>query len=296
MQSYVLYYVFILRSFYLILLQTPTTASQWEVVAQDYHQRWNFPQCLGALDGKHIVMQAPQHSGSFYYNYKGTHSVVLLALVDAQYKFLYVNVGCNGRISDGGVFSNSSLSTALEQNVWNFPSPKPLPGRTKATPYVVVADDAFPLRFNIMKPYPFKSLGGADRVFNYRLSRARRIVENAFGLLANVFRVFRKPMLLGPERTVKIVLASCVLHNFLLGRKSSRNLYAPPGSLDSEDSETHEIHLGSWRNEQSSSGTFTNVAQQGSNFSAAEARQIREEFKEYFMSSDGEVSWQYRYI
>ena len=66
------------------------------------------------MDGKHIVIKQPKNSGSYYFNYKGTFSVVLLALVDANCKFMYVDVGCNGRISDGGVYGSSSLSKAIE--------------------------------------------------------------------------------------------------------------------------------------------------------------------------------------
>ena len=78
------------------------------------------------MDGKHIVVKQPRNSGCYYFNYKGTFSVVLLAVVDANYKFIYVNVGCYGRISDGGVFKNSSLSSALEENLLEVPSPRQL--------------------------------------------------------------------------------------------------------------------------------------------------------------------------
>ena len=73
------------------------------------------------MDGKHIVIKQPKNSGSYYFNYKGTFSVALLALVDANYKFIYVDVGCNGRISDGDVYRNSSLSNAIENCLLGIP-------------------------------------------------------------------------------------------------------------------------------------------------------------------------------
>ena len=190
-------------------------------IAAAFMERWNFPNCLGSIDGKHITLRCPIKSGSYYFNYKGFFSIVLLALVDADYKFIFIDVGCNGRVSDGGVFRNSPISTALNscQNPLGIPERENIePGRK--VPYVVVADDAFPLQEHIMKPYSNRNLTYEHRIFNYRLSRARRIVENAFGILSSRFRIFSSPILLQPKNAEKLVLASCALHNFL--REKSR--------------------------------------------------------------------------
>lgn len=128
------------------------------------------------MDGKHIVLKRPINSGSLYFNFKSNFSIVLLALVDANYKFIYIDIGCNGRISDGGVFRNSSLSTALDSDTLNLPKNGTL-GEQENIPYVIVADDAFLLKSYIMKPYPQRKLSKDKRIFNYRLSRARRVVE-----------------------------------------------------------------------------------------------------------------------
>jgi len=68
------------------------------MIANEFEQRWNFPHCVGAMDGKHIVVQKPTKSGSAFFTYKHTFAIQLLAVVDADYKFIYVDVGCQGRI------------------------------------------------------------------------------------------------------------------------------------------------------------------------------------------------------
>ena len=88
--------------------QTPQTEQQWRAVADAFYEDWQFPNCIGALDGKHIAIQA-QAKGSAYFNYKGFHSIILLALVDDKYRFLYVDVGANGRSGDARVFHESTL-------------------------------------------------------------------------------------------------------------------------------------------------------------------------------------------
>ena len=89
----------------LVFFQFPHTEEEWKAVAKGFQDRWNFPNCLGALDGKHIAIRPPRNSGSTFFNYKHSFSIVLMALVDADYKFIYCDVGCNGRVSDGGVFN-----------------------------------------------------------------------------------------------------------------------------------------------------------------------------------------------
>lgn len=182
-----------------------------------------------------------------YFNYRGTFSIVLMAIADANYCFLYANIGCQGRISDGGVFRQTSFYKKLETDNLALPPPEPLPGSDKLSPYVIVADDAFPLQVHIMKPFAgYQEKGSFKRCYNYRHSRARRVVENTFGLLASVFRVFRKPLMQNVENAEIITTACIYLHNFLRKSATSRPLYSPHGTFDI-DSRDGNIIPGSWR-------------------------------------------------
>jgi hypothetical protein len=197
----------------------PKTEQDWKNVAKTFQDRWNFPHCVGALDGKHVLIQKPLNSGSDFFNYKHNFSIILLALVDADCKFLYVDVGAQGRLGDAGVFNNSKLSKLLEDKSMHIPEPENIMGIETPLPYMIVADDAFPLRTYIMKPFHKKNLSKQEDNFNYRLSRARRVVENAFGILATRFRIFRTPIILNIHSNVKkIVLTATILHNMLTSR------------------------------------------------------------------------------
>ena len=98
------------------LFHTPTTEDEWRNVAEGFERRWNFPYCLGAIDGKHINIVPPPNHGSYFFNYKGTHSIVLMAVANSNYEFIYVDVGRNGRASDGGVWGNCSLAALISEN------------------------------------------------------------------------------------------------------------------------------------------------------------------------------------
>lgn len=213
----------------------PSTTEEWNAIATDFQSMWQFPHCCGALDGKHIRINPPKESGSYYYNYKGFNSIVLMALVSANYEFLFVDIGCNGRVSDGGVLANTELGKQILSNTLALPEDSPISTNDKTFPFVFVADDAFSLRTNMMKPFPQKQLTTTKQIFNYRLSRARRTVENAFGILANRFRLFLTSINLVPAKVEVIVLATCALHNYL--RRHSRSTYTPPGFVDDENIE-----------------------------------------------------------
>lgn len=244
------------------------------------------------MDGKHITIEAPSNSGTEFFNYKGTFSIVLMALVDAKYCFIFADVGCQGRISDGGVFRNTLLFKKLQDNDLNIPLDAPLSQfRSMPVPYVIVADDAFALETNIMKPYPgTHDKGSVRRIFNYRCSRARRVVENAFGIMSAVFRVLRKPMLLDPEKASLITMTCLYLHNFLRKSRSSSTRYTPVGTLDSE---TDGILIeGSWRQEPASTSflPLRKIARK----TGIEGNRIRDEFADFY-ANEGRVAWQADY-
>ena len=176
-----------------------------------------------------------------------------MALVDYDYKFIYVDIRCQRRISDGGVFRNSSSYEKMVNNSLSLTPPRPLPKlnieswepleNNDIIPFVIVADNPFPLTTGIMKPYPDKGLTDKKNIFGYRFSRYCRVTENAFGIIANVFRVFYSKINLSTDKATKLVLAAAVLHNML--RTGHANTYTPPEFADEIDG--YNVVEVSWR-------------------------------------------------
>ncbi|KDR21484.1 hypothetical protein L798_03988, partial [Zootermopsis nevadensis] len=175
----------------------------WKTISDKYLELWNIPNCIGSIDGKHIRIQCPNKSGSAFYNFKAYLSIVLLAVADADGLFITVDVGDYGRNSDGGVLRNSAFGRNLQQGTLNIPDPKKLPADEDDCtpfPYFFVGDEAFPLQRHIMRPYPRRELTNERRIFNYRISRARKSEECAFGMLASKFRILGTAIACKPNK------------------------------------------------------------------------------------------------
>lgn len=116
-----------------------------------------------------------------------------MALVDSDYRFIFADIGDQGRISDEGIFQNCILWPKSNMKTLNLPPDNSLPGRAKSVPYVFLGDRAFALHTNVMKPFPGNhEMVTREHTFNTRLSSTRVIVENVFGVLTAVFRIFKK--------------------------------------------------------------------------------------------------------
>ena len=224
------------------VIACPTTPAEWKHIADRFSERWQFHHCIGALDGKHIAIMCPKNAGSTYYNYKHFHSIILMALVDGDYKFSWVDVGSSGSSGDAQVFNHSELKEHLEKGTLGLPQQDVLPGDDRDVPYFIAGDDAFALRSWLMKPFSKRNLSDDERIFNYRLSRARRIVENAFGILAHRFQCLLTTLKQRPKTVTSIVLACICLHNLMRIRYPKQQ----NTEVDQED-QHHNIIPGAWR-------------------------------------------------
>ena len=148
-----------------------------------------------------------------------------------------------------------------------------------------------------MKPYPRHVLTLKERIFNYRLSRARRIIENSFGILAARCRIFRKPIIAKEEVVINVTKAATALHNFLMhGRQfEASGRYCPPTFIDRDTPDG--LQEGEWRYEvRDYEGLAPLQRQLGSNNYSRNAKFVKELFRDYFNSPAGQVPWQYEMV
>lgn len=193
------------------------TQSHWETIAQRFQEKWRFPNCIGAIDGKHITVKCPDNAGSMYFSYLKKHSIVLLAVVGPEYEFVCIDVGGYGKNSDGGIFEESIMGQKFNRGEFNLPHDKPLQGQEEPSPYVLVGDQAFALSPYLLRPFPYEQSRDDSRkdTFNNCLSKTRRVVENAFGIMSMKFRIFLRPIEMKIDSVSLLVCTTCLLHNYL---------------------------------------------------------------------------------
>jgi len=197
----------------------------------------------------------------------------LLAICDANYRLVFVDVGAYGKSSDSTVFLESAFLKQLVEGKIKFPKSRPLPGQNVDRPFIIVGDEAFSLSEKIMRPYSGHFLSLKKRIFNYRLSRARRFIECTFGIMANKWRILHRAMDVCLETAQLITQMCCLLHNFVRERENFVDF----------DSEADDV---SWPWPEMQRGTG-NQAQVGRLVNG-----IRNTFADYFVSEEGKVPWQ----
>ncbi|XP_052889641.1 putative nuclease HARBI1 [Anopheles moucheti] len=188
------------------------TLHQFQHTAEELETLTRFPNVCGCIDGKHVLIKCPNSSGSSFYDYKHFYSIHLQATADAKGKFLTVDIGDYGRRADSGVFLESNTFKNIEQNILKFPPARMLDG--VEMPYVLLGDQGYPLKTYLMRSY---STGDGDEgVYNYYLSKTRRTVECAFGMLVSKWRCLKTELQVNPNHVDTIVKTTCLLHNILL--------------------------------------------------------------------------------
>ena len=276
-------------------MKAPSLADDWLAISKEFEEVWNMPHVIGAIDGKHVRIQCPKKLGTLYHNYKGFFSLVIMAACDARYCFSLVDVGPYGSNNDSGILQNSKIGRMFSEGEMNVPAPSTVSGCDfDPLPYYMVGDEIFPLKTWLMRPYPGR-LTEEQRIFNYRLSRARRVIENTFGILVARWRIFHTPIISSIENAERYVRAAITLHNYL--RLSENARYCPNGFTDSESSSSNVV-LGEWRRESCSSSKGClmplNIVR-GSRYQE-DAVNMREFLKAYLNSDLGEVEWQLDYV
>ena len=205
--------------------------------------------------------------------------MIFLCIISVFNAFI---ISGKGAASDAQIFNSSEVKECLNDGSIGFPAPDPLPNDTENVPYFFIADDAFALRPNMMKPYCFQGMTDEERIINYRLSRARHVVENTFGILANRFQVLLTTMNHAPS-TIRLIVTACMcLHNLMRMRYPCLQNH----QLDREDPNHNRIP-GRWRQGRNLQVTF-NV--RGSNIDNKAGKHQRKLIKHWCNSSAGSVS------
>lgn len=181
-------------------------------VVDGFKSKWGMIQCGGSIDGCHIPVKPPALNHTDYYNRKGWYSIILQGVVDHEYLFRDVYVGWPGSVHDARVFVNSTaFKLANEGNILNGECVRI---GDVDVPIFLVADSAYPLSTWLMKPFPHGStLTQGQKNFNYHLSRARIVVENAYGRLKARWRRLCKSNDMNIQNIPTVITACCILHN-----------------------------------------------------------------------------------
>lgn len=196
------------------------TGEKLDELVSTFKSKWGVPQCIGAIDGCHIPIASPANSRTDYYNRKGWYSMILQGVVDHSYCFIDINVGWPGSVHDARVFSHSSICKKMTEGT--LVPDRSISINNTLVPLYLIGDSAYPLQAWLMKPFTHGTvLTSQQKTFNYRICRARIVVENAYGRLKARWRRLMKRNDMHIENIPNIITAACILHNICEIHKES---------------------------------------------------------------------------
>ncbi|CAF2610044.1 unnamed protein product [Rotaria sp. Silwood2] len=195
-------------------IKFPTTDAEIKETIDGFLIKCGYPLCLGAVDGTHIAIKPPLGFECDYFNYKKYHSIIMLATVNSNLLFTYVNIGAPERCNDSSIYNNCSLSNVIQHPIYqnHFMMINNVMVHSH-----LIADSAFALSSNLMKPFSDRlNMPKTQTLFNYRLSRARCSIERAFGSLKNRFRLLHRKLEHDLNNVINIVKAATIIHNLCI--------------------------------------------------------------------------------
>lgn len=237
-------------------------------ISHELYEKWNFPNSVGSIDRKYIRIRCPTGSRKKFY------SLVLQAVADANYKFTCIDIGGDCEQNDGGTFMASMLYNNLEKKTLKLPKSTKLPNSTVILPHVLLGDAACPLKPYLMRPYAKRYLSNEEEIFNYRLSRARRSIQYAFGLMSSKWRLLNNCIETHPDKANLIVKCICLLHNIVIEKDG-----ASKACLSHLESSNYQSSI--------------NIRARANNRYSRRSDYIREAFQVYFNSDEGAIPQQY---
>ena len=195
----------------------PTTLEKLKDTMASFDELWQFPCAFGAVDGCHLPITCPKgglESAKEYHNFKNFYSIVILAIVDAKYRFTWASSGYPGNSHDAIIFQSTDLFCKIVDESY-IPAYFKKDGEVNIYP-CLLGDSAFPFLPWLMKPYSNAVITKEQRYFTYRLSRARLVAEGAFGQLKGRWRILLRKCEC-QTHTLKLMSLACVtLHNICI--------------------------------------------------------------------------------
>ncbi|XP_031776792.1 uncharacterized protein LOC116415765 [Nasonia vitripennis] len=196
-----------------------------------------------------------------------------MAIADAKKSFVWYNIGDFSSLNDASVFSDTDFASQLANDELDIPPSRPLPNTDIEMPFMFIADEIFALSKHLMKSFSKSGeLAVEEKVFNYRLKRARLCIECAFGMIVKKYQIWQQKLKFDLTTSHFIVATIICLHNFLI-TSAENNM----------DDVNEEVVEGNNQNEENQNLRLTPVQQ-------------RQLLTAYFSSDAGSVDWQLDYI